>query len=110
MLWVVLVVLGVCCCSASAAFYAYAAFFNPSDMFAKATPTPGAAEVAVIENPDATPRRCPTPTPTVDPYEVISAQADTSMMQNIVNELLIGVDYAAERDTWSGKHDYHATS
>ena len=107
MLWAALVVLGVLLLCVGVV-YAYAAFLNPSDMFAKTAPTPGAAEVAVIENPEATPSPVPTPTPTVDPYEVISAQADTSMMQNIVNVLFIGVDYATERETWGGKHDYHA--
>ena len=107
MLWAVLVVLGVLLLCAGGV-YAYAAFLNPSAMFAKATATPGSAEVETIENADATPTVVPTPTPTVDPYEVISAQADTSMMQNIVNVLFIGVDYAEERDTWGGKHDYHA--
>ena len=50
----------------------------------------------------------PTPSPTVNPYDVLAGQADTSMMKDIVNILLIGVDYAPERETWSGKHAYHA--
>ena len=29
-------------------------------------------------------------------------------MKDIVNVLVIGVDYAPERETWSGKHAYHA--
>ena len=32
-------------------------------------------------------------------YDALKAQADTSMMQNIVNVLLVGVDYAEERLT-----------
>lgn len=106
-LWAVLVVLGVLLlCVGGAA--AYVLFLNPSAQFAQGNPTPDTVVVETIDNPDATPSPAPTPTPTVDPYEVISAQADTSMMQNIVNVLLIGVDYAEERETWGGKHDYHA--
>lgn len=47
----------------------------------------------------------PTPSPTVDPYEELLAKADTSMMHNIVNIMLIGVDYEEARttDSWSGK-------
>ena len=52
-----------------------------------------------------------TPEPTeepVDPYEELIEKADTSMMKDIVNILLIGVDYATERETWSGKKDWHS--
>lgn len=47
----------------------------------------------------------PTPSPTVDPYEELLSQADTSMMHNIVNIMLIGVDYEEARteSSWSGK-------
>lgn len=48
------------------------------------------------------------PVPTLSPYEQLQAQADYSLMDGIVNVLLVGVDYAPERETWSGKHDYHA--
>ena len=44
-----------------------------------------------------------TPEPTLDPYAQLQSQADLSMMKNIVNVMLIGVDYATERDTWKGK-------
>lgn len=47
-------------------------------------------------------------TPTIDPYDELLAQADTSMMKDIVNVLVIGVDYAEERETWNGKHAYHS--
>ena len=50
----------------------------------------------------------PQATPTPDPYEEMLSVADMSMMKDIVNVLVIGVDYAPERETWSGKHAYHA--
>lgn len=60
-----------------------------------ATPAPNATE-------------SPSPSPTIDPYETLYAQADTSMMQDIVNILLVGVDYSTERETWSGKKEWHS--
>jgi LCP family protein required for cell wall assembly len=48
------------------------------------------------------------PSPTPDEYEQLLAQADLSLLDNIVNVLLIGVDHATERDTWSGKKAFHA--
>lgn len=50
----------------------------------------------------------PSPTPTLSPYELLQANADYSLMDGIVNVLLVGVDYAPERETWNGKHEYHA--
>ncbi len=50
----------------------------------------------------------PTPTPTLSPYEQLQTEADLSMMENIVNVLLIGVDYSEERETWDGKQAFHA--
>lgn len=51
----------------------------------------------------------PTPSPTPDPEEVLLSQADQAMLaQKFVNILLIGVDHSTERDTWSGKKDFHA--
>ncbi len=106
-LWAVLIVLGVLLLCAGG-IYAYAAFLDPSTLFVSGTPTPDSAELQIIENANATPTPELTPTPTPDPYEIISEQADTSMMENIVNVLIIGVDYAEERETWNGKHEYHA--
>lgn len=56
--------------------------------------------------PDAT--ASPSPSPTIDPYETLYAQADTSMMQDIVNILLVGIDYSEERETWNGKKEWHS--
>ena len=49
-----------------------------------------------------------TPAPTIDPYEALYEKADTSMMKDIVNILLVGVDYSTERETWNGKKEWHS--
>jgi len=109
-LWAVLLVGGIILLAVGGVF-AYALLLNPSAQF-DGTAQPNPAEVITVDGTGATATPAapgaPTPTPTLDPYDVISAQADTSMMQNIVNVLLIGVDYAEERETWSGKHEYHS--
>ena len=63
---------------------------------ASPSPSPESTAAAVV-----TP--VPTEEPTPDPYTVLEQQADKSIMHNIVNIMLIGVDYAQERETWSGK-------
>ena len=108
-LWAVLLVGGILLLAVGGVF-AYALLLNPSAQFAdigeqNQTQVVTLDPSAATATPDLA---APTPTPTLDPYEVISAQADTSMMQNIVNVLLIGVDYAQERETWNGKHEYHS--
>ncbi|MDP3446554.1 MAG: LCP family protein [Eubacteriales bacterium] len=106
-LWVLMLVGGIVLLAVGGVF-AYALLLNPSAQFVGdvvLNPT----EIVSIDEPSETAAlNAPTPTPTLDPYEVVSAQADTTMMQNIVNVLLIGVDYAKERETWSGKKEYHA--
>lgn len=57
-------------------------------------------------HPDATPTSTPEPTP--DPYEELLKEADRSMMKDIVNILLVGVDYSTERETWNGKKEWHS--
>ena len=47
------------------------------------------------------------PGPTLTP-ETLVTQSDFSNLDNIVNIMLIGVDHAVERETWSGKHAYHS--
>ena len=109
-LYAALIVLGVLLLCVGGVF-AYAMLLDPGALFAEAQKTPGVAEVQTINAGETSPSPGvePTPTPTVDPYEIISAQADASMLeQNIVNVLFIGVDYAEERETWSGKHEYHS--
>lgn len=87
--------------------YAYRLATNPGSFF-EASKTPDMAVVGLDDTPSPEETPTPTPTPTPDPYDVIYQQADLSMMQNIVNVLVIGVDYAEERETWKGKHEYHA--
>ena len=106
-LWAVMLALGILLLGAGGV-YAYAAFLDPSTQFVNASETAIPVGFQTMEGTGATPPPGETATPTLDPYEVISAQADTSMMQNIVNVLLIGVDYSEERETWNGKHEYHA--
>lgn len=47
-------------------------------------------------------------TSTPEPYEALYSMADTSMMKDIVNILLIGVDFSEERLTWNGKKEWHS--
>ena len=108
-LWALLLVGGIVLLAVGCVF-ADVLLLDPSKQFAGNMQQPPTEVVSITDQeqttaPDAS---TPSPSPTLDPYEVISAQADTSMMQNIVNVLLIGVDYAEERETWGGKHEYHA--
>ncbi len=81
--------------------------FDQDDLFLTATPAPSVEPGATTRTdqvtvPDAeVSSALPTtePTPTVDPYAELLSQADTSMMQNIVNVLVIGVDYEDARVT-----------
>lgn len=50
----------------------------------------------------------PVATPTLDPYGQLLAMSDPSILENTVNILLIGVDYAPERDDWRGKKYFHS--
>ena len=70
--------------------------------------TPNASLPAEPLDTGATPSPTPTPEPTVDPYEELLEKADQQMMKDIVNILLIGVDYSDERLTWSGKKEWHS--
>lgn len=49
------------------------------------------------------------PSPSKDPYEDLAAQADNSILKDMVNIILIGVDHSVERDTkhWDFK-DFHS--
>ena len=47
-------------------------------------------------------------TSTPAPYDALYSMADTSMMKDIVNILLIGVDFSEERLTWNGKKEWHS--
>ena len=109
--WAIFLSLGIALLIAGV-IYLYNVRYNPSSFFDgaslnAATPTPGQM-VSEQTQIDAAPTPTPAPTPTLDPYGALIAQADTSMMQNIVNILIIGVDYAEERETWSGKKEWHS--
>ena len=106
-LWAILLITGILLLAVGGIF-AYVLLLNPSQQFVNATDTPQPVGVETMDGSGVslTPQVTNTPDPNL--YDVISAQADTSMMQNIVNVLFIGVDYATERDTWNGKHEYHA--
>jgi LCP family protein required for cell wall assembly len=90
--------------------YVYVILQNPMAQFQTAaeqvTATPVQTPVAVA--PSVSASASDTPTPSVDPYDLLKQQADLSILQNTINILLIGVDYAPERDNWSGKHAYHS--
>ncbi len=68
-------------------------------------PTPTTQETGLPDRPDDTEA---TPEPTLNPYEELMAYADTSILEKTINIMLIGTDYAVERETWGGKHEYHA--
>ncbi len=83
---------------------------EPSDIIittSEPKPTPDTPDETPYAGEIATPTPTPTPTP-IDPYEELIEKADTSMMKNIVNILLIGVDYSTERETWNGKKEWHS--
>lgn len=77
------------------------------------TPLPTAAPAQNTPDPDAlatdavTATPAPTPTP-FDAYEHLYEQADVNMMKDIVNILLVGVDFSEERLTWNGKKEWHS--
>lgn len=93
---------------------------SPSDsvsiVIVNDTPEPTDTETPVIDNtssPDPTPESTFTPHPVIAestplPYDQLYSMADTSMMKDIVNILLIGVDFAEERLTWNGKKEWHS--
>ena len=78
---------------------------NPMSAFVKVadqmTASPSAANTASTSE-------SPTEPVSTDPYDKLKGQADTGMLKDIVNILLIGVDHAEERDEWKGKKAFHA--
>ena len=71
------------------------------------TDDPGQTAPASADPAAETPEVQPTEPP-VDPYQELVEQADTAMMKDIVNILLVGVDYSTERETWHGKKEWHS--
>ncbi len=93
--------------------YAYSIWSNPMAQFNNAQDqmTPPAATEQAAGDP-ADPGE-PTPSPTIDPYDALLAQADTGFLKDIVNIMLIGVDHAEERtsEEWvkhGGKEAFHS--
>jgi LCP family protein required for cell wall assembly len=77
--------------------------FNPGS-----TEKPGSSQTAP-ETSEPVASGEETPTPTLDPEEVLLSQADMMILNDkFVNILLIGVDHAEERETWGGKKAFHA--
>ena len=85
---------------------------NNSIVIVEITPPPVSVEVDsdATEQPSLPPIAEATPAPTAEPSEIekLETKADTSMMQDIVNILLIGVDFSEERLTWNGKKEWHS--
>lgn len=85
--------------------YAYNVLYKPQNVF-------DTLQNAPVKTPEPTTAQEDKPAEEVveepSDYELLMQNADTSIMQNIVNVAIIGVDYAPERDTWKGKKDFHA--
>lgn len=93
--------------------YYYRLSQQPSSFFPATAANPMVTQTplppdAAARKPEATKPQTPPQTPTPDPLEQLAIDADRGMMKDIVNIMLIGVDYADERDTWGGKHAYHS--
>ncbi len=87
-----------------ASFFEPAPTSTPTAMVPAETPEPAAAAAV----PEAIESPVPSPTPTLEPYQELYQQSDLALPENIVNVLVIGVDYAEERETWNGKKDFHS--
>ncbi len=89
--------------------YAMSIWFNPLGEWRT---TADQISPPVTAPPDKTPNitgdDIQTPEPTVDPYEELLSKADMDFLKDIINVMLIGVDYAEERETWKGKKAFHA--
>ncbi len=87
-----------------AGIYVYTLWSDPMSQFETAwqqmTPEPSVSQEPLAPG--------ETPTPTIDPKELLAAKADQGFLNNIVNIMLIGVDHSVERDTWSGKKAFHS--
>lgn len=94
------------------ATYVYNLRYNPGSFFQSGS-APSASSTPATQSifgPQATPTPTPAPTDELSAYEKLVQQSDPSLaaMGGILNVAVIGVDYAEERETWNGKHDYHA--
>jgi len=95
---------------AAAGVYWHRLKSRPADFFVSASPSPTAAPTPTAAAAAAvTPPPTVTATPTPDPFAVLGENDGPKLEQNIVNILLIGADYAEERETWRGKDGLSAT-
>ena len=120
--WLILVIAALVILLAAGGAFVYKVLHNPASFFGAGAPKLTAAPTAepVVSTPDPAgavvsaqaalpePTVAPTPTPTLDPYHQMLMGGREMTADNIINVLVIGVDYAEERETWSGKHAYHA--
>lgn len=91
---------------AGIAIYGYSIWVNPMGQFAnvaaqqtKASETPAATSpVPTTTEEDYIPVPTPDEPEPPDPYEQLVSQADFGLLKDIVNIMLIGVDYAEERE------------
>jgi len=98
---IVLVLTGLVLLLFGIVFYLASVLKDPSDLFAS---SPDEMQFSALTTPSPeAPNVSETPAATLDPYSALQQQADLSMMQNIVNVMLIGIDYAEERESWNGK-------
>lgn len=85
---------------AAASVYWHRLNNRPEDFFVSA-PTPTATPRPKTAESTSVPKITPTPSP--DPFAALGESDGPALSDNIVNILLIGVDYAEERESWSGK-------
>lgn len=90
--------------------YALSIWINPLSGWKSAGEqiSPGITAPPSTKTPNITGEDQEEPEPTVDPYEELLSKADMEFLNDIINIMLIGVDYAEERETWKGKKSFHA--
>lgn len=79
-------------------------FIDPMSHFETIATQPSALAASLPTDSAAS----PTPIPSLSEYEQLAAKSDFGILEKTVNILLIGVDYAPERNDWDGKHYYHS--
>ena len=93
---------------AGVSIYVAALYNDPMSAFAKVADQISASPSASGSTSSSAPQSSSAAPASTDPYDKLKNQADTSMLKDIVNILLIGVDHADERDAWKGKKAFHA--
>ena len=91
----------------SIGIYVYSIWSNPMAQF-KSVADQFTAAPSAEESEVALPGASASASASEDPYQKLLSQADMSALKDIVNIMLIGVDYAPEREDWDGKHAYHS--